>query len=96
MSIIRKHVLTQIYSLVINLITFTIESAILDYLVSNSNSPINCGNAVFTYDHTNFSYTRKATDFVEQPFKLDPVSLYRDTAGDDVGLQQGWLGEARG
>ena len=93
MSIIREHVVTQTYSLVINFITFTFQSAILDYQVS---SPINRRNTAFTYEYTNFSYTRKATYFIEQSFKLDPVSLYRDAAGQDAGLQQGCLGEARG
>ena len=93
MSIIREHVVTQTYSLVINIITFTSQSAILDYQVS---SPIiNCTNTAFTYEYTNFSYTRKATYFIEQPSKLDPVLLYRDAAGQDAGLQQGCLGEAR-
>jgi len=80
MSIIREHVVTQTYSLVINLIKFTFQSAVLDYQVS---SPINRRNTAFTYEYTNFSYTRKATYFVEQF-----VSLYQDAAGQDARLQQ--------
>jgi len=79
MSIIREQWRKRLvisYRSVINLITFTFQSAILDYQVS---SPINRRITAFTYECTNFSYTRKAIYFVEQS-----VSLYQDAAGRDA------------